>query len=318
MKIGINGFGRIGRILSRKILQKENLILNSINHPTMNREDFEYLLKYDSVHGAFNTHGTDKDVIIHNQRQPSDIAWDTDLDFIIDTTGKFKELTDVTEHIHNPNTRLVVSAPSKSLPMYIYGVNHELYKGEQFISAASCTTTCMAPIAKILNDNYKISSGLATTIHSVTGSQHTVDKYKTGTRTGRSILNNIIPSSTGAAKAIGKIIPELDGKLNAIGIRVPVANVSLLDLSVTLEQSVSIEDIMEKFDEESNSKYKGILGVSKGLEVSSDFIGSPLSAIIDAQSCMSIGELHKITAWYDNEYGYASKLLDLVEFISKE
>ena len=318
MKIGINGFGRIGRLLARKILQKENLILNSINHPTMNREDFEYLLKYDSVHGRFDSKEKDNDVIIHNHREPKDIPWNPDLDFIIDTTGKFKELQEVNGHVNNPHTRVVVSAPSKSLPMYIYGVNHGKYNQEQFISAASCTTTCLAPVAKILHENYTIKSGLATTIHSVTGSQFTVDKYKTGTRTGRGILNNIIPSSTGAAKAIGKVIPELDGKLNAIGVRIPVANVSLIDLNVILDKKVDTQDIIKKFEEESMSNYKGIIDLARGLEVSSDFIGSPINAIIDTNSCMSLGEIHKITAWYDNEYGYASTLLDLVEHISKD
>ena len=237
--IGINGFGRIGRLLTREIIKNPKLSINSINHPSMKVNDLKYLLENDTAHGSFKMYNNLPE--IHNNEIPSKIPWSSDLDFIIDTTGKFKECREVGRHIkhNNRNTKVIVSAPSDTLPMFIYGANHKEYNGEQFISASSCTTTCLAPIVKLLNDNYGINSGLATTIHSVTASQSAVDKYKSSSRRSGRSLFNLIPSSTGAAKSIGKIFPELNGRLDAIGVRVPIVDVSLLDLTVNLKETLN-------------------------------------------------------------------------------
>lgn len=314
IKIGINGFGRIGRLITRELIYNSKLKVSSINHPSLQKEDLKYLLENDSAHGSCKIF---KELPhIHNNYHPEEIQWDEDLDFIIDTTGKFKEKDDVKKHLkNNSKTKIIVSAPSKTLPMYIYGANHDTYKGEQLISASSCTTTCLAPVVKILNDNYKIRGGLATTIHSVTASQNAVDKFKSGSRTGRSLFN-IIPSTTGAAKSIGKIFPELDGKLNAIGVRVPVINVSLLDLTVNLRDNPEIDELIRLFQYKSNNSFKNIISVCDNNKVSSDFMGSKMNSIIDVNSCLKMGDLYKIVVWYDNEYGYAYNLIRLLEYIS--
>tara|TARA_B110000211_G_C14009933_1_gene522613 strand:+ start:354 stop:1322 length:969 start_codon:yes stop_codon:yes gene_type:complete len=318
LNIGINGFGRMGKLAARVILNDPKLNLVSINHPTINRQDFIDILQYDSVHGEFTIPKTT--VNIHNHYEPKNINWEDNIDLILETTGKFKELNQITPHLEytqlEKSTKIIVSAPSKTLPMYVYGVNHLNYTNEQFMSGASCTTTCLAPIANILHSNYKIKNGLATTIHSATSSQYAVDKYTSGKRTGRSLLNNIIPSTTGAAVAIGKIIPELDGKLNAIGIRVPVQDVSLLDLTVYMESSPDITSVMNLFKQEAVNNYRDTLMVTDKLLVSSDFVGSPYNAIIDEQACMKQGDLYKILAWYDNEMGYVQNILRLTKYIN--
>lgn len=317
INIAINGFGRIGRLLTREIMNHPKLSIKSINHPSIDVSALKYLLSNDTVHGKFDI--TERIPSIYNCNHPEEIPWESDIDFIIDTTGKFKEQDDIVKHIKhdNYNTKIIVSAPSKTLPMFIYGANHEQYNGERFISASSCTTTCLAPIVKILNNNYNIRQGLATTIHSVTASQSAVDKFKPGSRTGRSLFN-LIPSSTGAAKSIGKIFPELDGSLDAIGIRVPVADVSLLDLTVNLEESPKLEEIIRLFRYNSSNNYKNIIELCDDGRVSSDFLGNKANAIIDVQSCKKIGDLYKIVAWYDNEMGYTSQVMRLMEYISQE
>ena len=314
INIGINGFGRMGRLAAREILKDSKFNLVSINHPTVNTNDMKKLLTYDSVHGHFNIDNATT-ITIHNERNPEHIKWEQHLDVIIETTGLFKEYKQLEQYQFHPETKIVVSAPSKTLPMFIYGVNHKKYVDQPFISAASCTTTCLAPVAQILHNTYGIKSGLATTIHSVTASQHAVDKYKPGSRTGRSLLNNIIPSSTGAAKAIGKVIPELDGKLNAIGVRVPVQNVSLLDLTVDLKQSPNIEEIRDLFIHHSNNHYKEIMDINDKELVSSDFIGTHHAAIVDYHGIMKQGDLYKIMVWYDNEFGYIKNVLRLINYI---
>ena len=271
IKVGINGFGRIGRLATRIMLQDPTFKVVSVNHPTINKKELKHLLSYDSDLKGYNK---------------------------------------------NKNTKILVSAPSKSLPMYIYGVNHKKYANETIISGSSCTTTCLAPLVQILHENYYIKNGLATTIHSVTASQNAVDKLKVGSRTGRTLLNNIIPSSTGAARSIGKVIPELAGVLNAIGVRVPVQNVSLLDLTVELEECIDITNILQELTHQSQYSYKNLLHVEENELVSSDFISSPYTTIIDASSCMKQGGLYKFMAWYDNEYGYASNLLRLAKYIT--
>ena len=314
--VGINGFGRIGKLASRMMLQHPSFKLVSINHPTLTRDDFLKMLKYDSVHGRYSRNDRFANKTnIHNNKKPKDIQWEDNLDIILDTTGLFKEKVSVTEHLHNTNlddsTKVIVSAPSKSLPMFVYGANHEKYNGEKFLSASSCTTTCLAPILKIIDDNYRIESGLATTVHAVTASQFTVDKYKPGKRTGRTILNNIIPSTTGSASSVGKILPELSGKINAISVRVPVQDVSLLDLTLNIPDEPELEELIELFRKKQGLGIK-VCGESL---VSSDFIGDPHSAIIDTESCLKQGSLYKIAAWYDNEMGYVRNIMRLMQDI---
>jgi glyceraldehyde 3-phosphate dehydrogenase len=315
INIGINGFGRIGRLASRIIMNSSQFNLVSINHPTIDKKNLDKLITYDSVHG-YHDFGEKTNITIHNQKDPNKIIWEDNLDIILETTGQFKELDDLQHYNKNINTKIIVSAPSKTLPMFIYGVNHETYKNENIISGASCTTTCLAPLVDILHKHYYIKSGLATTIHSVTASQQAVDKLNPNSRTGRTLLNNIIPSTTGAAKSIGKIIPELDGVLNAIGVRVPVQNVSLLDLTLELEQFPEIKDIIDEITNESKHNYKDIVYVDNNELVSSDFIGSPYACIVDSKTIMKQGDLYKIMAWYDNEYGYAYNLVRLAAWVS--
>ena len=316
IRIGINGFGRIGKLMSRITLNNPSFKLVSINHPTMTQAHFSKLLKYDSVHRQFYKNQTVlSGVNIHNYKQPSDIPWEDDIDIILDTTGLFKEKSEVSKHLHNTNlidsAKVIVSAPSKTLPMFIYGANNKSYKGEQLFSASSCTTTCLAPLLKLVDDNYTINSGLATTIHSVTASQYTVDKYNDAKRTGRTILNNIIPSTTGSASSIGKILPNLDGKINAISVRVPVQDVSLLDLTLDIPEEPELEDLFELFRKNEELGIK----VCRETLVSSDFIGNPHSSIIDTEACLKQGSLYKLVAWYDNEMGYAQNIKRLIEYI---
>ena len=318
ISVGINGFGRIGKLASRMMLQHPSFKVVSVNHPSLTRDDFLKMLKYDSVHGRYTANERFANrVNIHNDKKPEDIHWEDGIDMILDTTGLFKERDCVEKHLLNTNidpsspTKVIVSAPSKSLPMFIYGANQEKYDGEQFISASSCTTTCLAPILKIINENYSIRTGLATTVHSVTASQFTVDKYKPGKRTGRTILNNIIPSTTGSASSIGKILPYLDGKINAISVRVPVQDVSLLDLTLDIPDEPELKEIFELFRKKQGL---GIKVCNESL-VSSDFIGDPHSAIIDTEACLKQGSLYKIAAWYDNEMGYVRNIMRMMQDI---
>ena len=314
IKIGINGFGRMGRLAAREIIKNKNYQLAAINHPSINQKDFNKMIKYDSVHGQFHNK-IDNELIIHNERDPSKIEWCDSIDVILETTGLFKNEEDFETYNRPKKALTIVSAPSKTLPMFIYGVNHKKYNNEPIISAASCTTTCLAPVIDILDTKFHIKSGLATTIHSVTASQMAVDKYKPNTRTGRSLLNNIIPSSTGAASAIGKVLPLMDGMLNAISVRVPVQNVSVVDLTVELEDFPEVEDIINEIKFQSTQKYEGIVDLDYNELVSSDYIGSPYASIIDANTIMKQGDLYKMLIWYDNEYGYVKNLIRLMNYI---
>ena len=317
INIGINGFGRIGKLLARLVVENPQMRLANINHPSMTKADFHNILKYDSVHGQFNIPSSAK---IHNQYEPTDIEWDNEIDIVIDTTGKFKTHDELIKHKDNTDLDdsaiIILSAPPQDeTPMFVYGVNHVDYNYQDVISAASCTTTCLAPIVDVLNKNYTINNGLATTIHSATASQYTVDKYTPGKRTGRTLLNNIIPSSTGAAKAIGKVIPALNGKLNAVSVRVPVSNISLVDLCVNLDKQPDVEEINELFRKLSEKEYYDIVDVSDDLLVSSDFLGNSSNAILDAPSTMKQDNLYKLLIWYDNELGYAHNIIRLVKYL---
>lgn len=314
IKIGINGFGRMGRLAAREIIKNKNFELAAINHPSIDRDNFNKMIKYDSVHGHFSNK-ISNEIIIHNEREPANINWCDSIDIILETTGIFKDEKDFETYNKPHKSKVIISAPSKTLPMYIYGVNHKCYINEDIISAASCTTTCLAPIVDILDSKFTITSGLATTVHAVTASQMAVDKFKANKRTGRSLLNNMIPSTTGAAIAIGKVLPNLDGKLNAIGIRVPVQNVSVVDLTLTFNEDVSSEDVLDELTKQSTKKYAGLVSIDHNELVSSDFIGSPYTSIVDAKTIMKEGDLHKLLIWYDNEYGYVKNLLRLMNFI---
>lgn len=317
INIGINGFGRIGKLLARLVIENPQMRLANINHPSITETDFLNILKYDSVHGQFNMTSSAK---IHNQYEPKDIEWDNEIDIVIDTTGKFKTHEELIKHKENTSLDdsaiILLSAPPKDeIPMLVYGVNHIDYNYQDIISAASCTTTCLAPIVDILHKNFTINNGLATTVHSATASQYTVDKYTPGKRTGRTLLNNIIPSTTGAAKAIGKVIPDLNGKLNAVSIRVPVSNISLIDLCVNLDKQPEVEEINELFRNLSKKEYFKIIEVSDKLLVSSDFLGNSSNAILDAPSTMKQDDLYKLLIWYDNELGYAHNIIRFIKYL---
>ena len=322
IKIGINGFGRIGRLLTRAIfLRKElDMELVAINDPS-EIKTMQYLLTYDSVHRKWNADiSIEKDFLVINkkyikishERNPENIDW-VNADYILESSGCFTKMESAKKHLSNNKKikGICVSAPSDDIPMYVMGVNNKDYKDEKIISNASCTTNCLAPVAKILHENYGIVEGLMTTIHATTATQKTVDGLSTKDwRGGRSILNNIIPSSTGAAKAVGKIIPELEGKLTGMAIRVPVSNGSLVDLTVKLDKKTDLQEIEKTFTKNS---LNGIITIAKDEIVSSDIIGNSSSSIFDKNSSVMLNEnFFKLIFWYDNEWGYSNRLLELV------
>ena len=314
VKIGINGFGRMGRLVAREIIKNNNYTLVAVNHPTIDRDNFNKLIKYDNVYGTFNEKMTDN-IIIYNEKNPANIPWDYSLDIILDTTNNFKEIEDFENYNKGDNTKIIISTPSKTLPMFIYGVNQNKYNNEHIISAGSCTTTCLAPIVDILDTNYHIKTGFATMIHSTATFQTEVDKRKPKTRLDRNVLNNIIPFSTDVEFEIGKVLSDLNGLLNTINIGVPVQNVSLIDLTVELDYTPHIEDIIKELEYQAINKYTGIIKVDHNELVSCDYIGSPYTSIIDGKTIMKQGDLYKMLIWYDNEYGYIKNLSRLMNYI---
>lgn len=329
IKLGINGFGRIGRLVMRAAAARDDIEVVAIND-LIELDYIAYMLKYDSTHGRFN--GTveiegnnlivnGKTVRVTSERNPRDLAWgDVDVDVVVEATGLF--LTEETgqQHIDAGAKKVVMSAPSKDhTPMFVMGVNHNEYAGEAIVSNASCTTNCLAPIAKVLNDNFGIVDGLMTTVHATTATQKTVDgPSQKDWRGGRGALQNIIPSSTGAAKAVGKVIPALNGKLTGMAFRVPTADVSVVDLTVNLAKPASYETICATMKAESEGALKGILGYTEDAVVSNDFIGDAQSSIFDANAGIALTDTFvKVVAWYDNEMGYSYRVLDLVKHISK-
>nr|WP_297307201.1 type I glyceraldehyde-3-phosphate dehydrogenase [uncultured Flavobacterium sp.] len=324
VKIGINGFGRIGRLLLRESFERNDIKVVAIND-LMDVNQLAYLLKYDSVHGSFKgTIETDNGNLVVNgekirisaEKDPANLKWnEVGAEIIADCTGIFKTMDAASAHLKAGAKKVVLSFPSDEVPMFVMGVNHEKITSENLIvSNASCTTNCLAPVAKILNDHFGIAEGLMTTVHAATATQAVVDgASKKDYRGGRSALNNIIPSSTGAAKAVTKVIPELKGKLTGMSFRVPVANVSVVDLTVKLEKSTSYEEIMKVFKAASENEYKGIVGFTNEPVVSQDFVSDPRTSIIDADAGIALNDtFFKIVSWYDNEYGYSAKLLDLI------
>jgi glyceraldehyde 3-phosphate dehydrogenase len=329
INVGINGFGRIGRLVLRAAATREDINVVAIND-LLDIDYIAYLFKYDSTHGRFN--GTvevkdgmlvvnGKEIRVTAQRNPEDLAWDAvNADVVIEATGLFLTKETAEKHIAAGAKKVVLSAPSKDdTPMFVMGVNHAKYAGETIVSNASCTTNCLAPIAKVLNDAFGIKDGLMTTVHATTATQKTVDGPSTKDwRGGRGASQNIIPSSTGAAKAVGKVIPELNGKLTGMAFRVPTANVSVVDLTVNLETPASYAKICEVMKEASQGTLKGILGYTEDAVVSQDFIGDTLSSVFDATAGISLNDSFvKVVAWYDNEVGYSNRVLDLVAHISK-
>ena len=328
IKIGINGFGRIGRMVFRSAMKQEDVTIVGIND-LLDVDHLAYLLKYDSVHGRYDgtisVDGGDLIVDGHRvkisaQRNPADIGWgDLGTDVVAECTGIFTTLEKAQAHIDGGAKKVVISAPSADAPMYVMGVNHAEATADQVIvSNASCTTNCLAPIAKVLNDNFGIAEGLMTTVHATTATQFTVDgPSKKDFRGGRSSLVNIMPASTGAAKAVTKVIPSLVGKLTGMAFRVPTANVSVVDLTVRIEKSTNYDEIKAAMQKHSESDMAGVLGYTEEAVVSQDFIGDARTSIFDAGAGMELNEnFFKIISWYDNECGYSNKLIDLAKHVN--
>ncbi len=328
IKVGINGFGRIGRLVFRASVGRDDIEVVGIND-LLDTDYLAYMLKYDSVHGPFkgevavdgsNLIVNGKTVRATSETDPSKLAWgDIGVDVVVESTGIFLTAEGAQGHIDAGAKKVVMSAPSKDdTRMFVMGVNDDSYNGETFVSNASCTTNCLAPIAKVLHDNYGIKRGLMTTVHAATATQKTVDgPSKKDWRGGRGILENIIPSSTGAAKAVGKVIPELNGKLTGMAFRVPTSDVSVVDLTVELEKGASYEAICAKMKETAEGSMKGILGYTDEKVVSTDFRGEARTSVFDAGAGIQLDDTFvKVVSWYDNEWGYSNKVLDLVAKIS--
>ncbi|MFW5454553.1 type I glyceraldehyde-3-phosphate dehydrogenase [Thioalkalivibrio sulfidiphilus] len=330
IKVGINGFGRIGRMAFRAIAKDfpeiEVVAINDLLDP----DYLAYMLKYDSVHGRFNgeisVEGNNlvvkgKKIRLTAERDPANLKWnEVGADIVIESTGFFLSEDVASKHIEAGAKKVVMSAPSKdATPMFVYGVNHDTYKGQAIISAASCTTNCLAPVAKVLNDSFGIKRGLMSTVHAATATQKTVDGPSSKDwRGGRGILENIIPSSTGAAKAVGKVLPELNGKLTGMAFRVPTSDVSVVDLTVELNKEASYEDICKAMKAASEGPLKGVLGYTDEKVVSTDFRGVSMPSIFDAEAGIQLDPTFvKVVSWYDNEYGYTCNMLRVVKHIGQ-
>lgn len=329
-KIGINGFGRIGRLALRASFDFDDLDIVAVNYRDADLEYMAYMLKYDTAQGTFNGDvKVDGDKLVINGKEitvfscdtPENIPWaDAGVEYVIEATGKFKKIDNASAHIKGGAKKVIISAPSDDAPMFVYGVNHEKYtKDLTVVSNASCTTNCLAPLAKVINDNFGIAEGLMTTVHSMTASQKTVDaSSRKKWRIGRAAANNIIPSSTGAAKAVGKVIPELNGKLTGMSFRVPTVNASVVDLTCRLEKGATYEEIKAVVKAASENEFKGILGYTEDPIVSSDVIGNSVTSIFDAQAGIALNDnFVKLIAWYDNEWGFTYQLLRVLSHMIK-
>ncbi|XP_060848827.1 glyceraldehyde-3-phosphate dehydrogenase [Rhopalosiphum padi] len=328
--IGINGFGRIGRLVLRASLEKGAKVV-AINDPFIGIEYMVYLFKYDSTHGRFKGEvSVDGDVLIVNgnkikvfsERDPKAIQWGSaGAEYVVESTGVFTTIEKASAHLEGGAKKVVISAPSADAPMFVVGVNLDAYNPSfKVVSNASCTTNCLAPLAKVIHDNFGIIEGLMTTVHATTATQKTVDGPSGKLwRDGRGAAQNIIPASTGAAKAVSKVIPELNGKLTGMAFRVPVANVSVVDLTVRLAKPASYQDIKDKVKEAAEGPLKGILGYTEDEVVSSDFIGDTHSSIFDAKAGISLNDQFvKLISWYDNEYGYSNRVVDLIKYMQSK
>jgi glyceraldehyde 3-phosphate dehydrogenase len=327
LKLGINGFGRIGRIVFRATLNKPGVDVVAIND-LLEVDHLAYLLEYDSVHGRFAGKIEVKDghlvvdgktIRVTAERDPRNLKWDeVGADVVADCTGIFTTLESAHYHIEAGAKKVVISAPSKDAPMFVMGVNHKDAKAsDNIVSNASCTTNCLAPMAKILDDNFGIEEGLMTTVHATTATQLTVDgPSKKDFRGGRSALLNIIPASTGAAKAVGKVIPKLDGILTGMAFRVPTADVSVVDLTFRTKKDTSLDEIKKAFKKASEGEMKGVVGYTDELVVSQDFVGETCTCVFDADASVELNSrFFKVVGWYDNEFGYSTKLVELAQHI---
>jgi glyceraldehyde 3-phosphate dehydrogenase len=325
VKLGINGFGRIGRIVFRETFNRDNVEVVAIND-LLDVDHLAYLLKYDSVHGRFNgkvevkdgqLYVNDKFIRVTAERDPKLIQWDATnvaVEVVAECTGFFTTIDTANAHIAGGAKKVVISAPSADAPMFVMGVNHlNATAADTVVSNASCTTNCLAPLAKVINDNFGIVEGLMTTVHATTSTQMTCDgPSRKDWRGGRTASVNIIPSSTGAAKAVGKVIPELDGKLTGMSMRVPTVDVSVVDLTVKVAKETTYDEMMAVLKKASENELKGILGYTEDLVVSQDFVSDSRTSIVDAKAGIGLNStFFKIVSWYDNEYGYSSKLIDL-------
>ncbi|OJD28707.1 glyceraldehyde-3-phosphate dehydrogenase [Diplodia corticola] len=330
VKVGINGFGRIGRIVFRNAIEHGDVDVVAVNDPFIEPKYAAYMLKYDSTHGQFKgdvkVSGQDltvngKTVRFYQERDPANIPWsETGAYYVVESTGVFTTTEKAKAHLKGGAKKVVISAPSADAPMFVMGVNQETYKSDiDVLSNASCTTNCLAPLAKVIHDKYGIVEALMTTVHSYTATQKTVDGPSAKDwRGGRTAATNIIPSSTGAAKAVGKVIPDLNGKLTGMAFRVPTSNVSVVDLTARLEKGASYDEIKETIRQASEGPLKGILGFTDEDVVSSDLNGDNHSSIFDAKAGISLNNnFVKLVSWYDNEWGYSRRVLDLLVYIAK-
>ena len=328
VKVGINGFGRIGSLAFSASFDKEDIDVIAINDPFISADYMVYMIKHDTIHGPFKGEVKEEDgdlvidghrIKVYNDKDPSQIPWgEVGVEYVLECSGVFTTTETASAHLQAGAKKVVISAPSKDAPMFVMGVNNETYTSDMnIVSNASCTTNCLAPLAKVINDKFGIKDGLMTTVHSITATQKTVDgASKKDWRGGRAASYNIIPSSTGAAKAVGKVIPSLNGKLTGMSFRVPTIDVSVVDLTVNLERPASYEEICKAVKEASEGELKGILGYTDELLVSSDFIHDPRTSIFDEKAGIALTDTFvKLVAWYDNEWGYSNKLLDLAAYM---
>jgi len=328
LKIGINGFGRIGRLVARAARNNPNVQIVAINDPFIPPNYMAYMMKYDSTHGryqgtvAHNDSGLMLDgqnVAAFAEKDPTQIPWGkAGADFVVESTGVFTSTEAAGLHLKGGAKKVVISAPSGDAPMFVMGVNDSTYAGQTVVSNASCTTNCLAPLAKVIHENYGITKGLMSTVHAVTATQQVVDgPSMKDWRGGRGACFNIIPSGTGAAKAVGKVLPELNGVLTGMSFRVPTCDVSVVDLTVTLANGAPYADICQKIKEASEGSLKGVLAYTDEEVVSSDFIGDPHTCIFDAKAGIALDDnFVKLVAWYDNEWGYSNKVIDLLQKIA--
>ena len=328
IKVGINGFGRIGRLVFRAAMAKDNVEIVGMND-LISVDYMAYMLRYDTMHGQFKGSIEVKDgalvvnghsIRVTAEKDPANLKWnEVGAEYVVESTGLFLTKEKAEAHIKAGAKRVVMSAPSKDdTPMFVMGVNNKTYAGQTIVSNASCTTNCLAPIAKVINDKFGMVEGLMTTVHSTTATQKTVDgPSMKDWRGGRAASGNIIPSSTGAAKAVGKVIPALNGKLTGMSLRVPTLDVSVVDLTCTLAKDVTYDEICQAMKEASEGELKGILGYTEDAVVSSDFLGDPRTSIFDAKAGIQLSpRFVKVVSWYDNEWGYSNKVLELIEYMN--
>lgn len=325
VSFGVNGFGRIGRLVVRAAVENPDATVVAINDPFLSLDYAVYQFKYDSVHGTYPGEVVAEDGCLKidgtmikfvSERNPADIKWgEMGAEIVCESTGIFTTIEKASAHIKGGAKKVIISAPSADAPMYVMGVNHDKYEGAQIYSNASCTTNCLAPLAKVLHEKFGIVEGLMTTIHAATATQLVVDGPAKGGkdwRAGRASMNNLIPSSTGAAKAVGKVIPELQGKLTGMAVRVPTADVSLVDLTFRTEKACTGDEIKAALKAASEGEMKGVLGYTDAPVVSQDFVHDMHSSIVDASACIFLNDnFHKVISWYDNEWGYSNRLVDL-------